>query len=86
MITQYPPVTVPQTEVHVLKAIAETGVETTQATIQLTKEAAERGVDAVLVKNPFYYKSQMTFDVYGHLFPRGNDAVEMLRADKKLFG
>jgi integrase len=29
---------------------------------------------------------QMTFDVYGHLFPRGNDATEMLRADKQLFG
>src|SRR5215813_6802631 len=43
---------------------AGTGVETTKATIQLTKEAADRGVDAVLVKNPFYYKSQMTFDVY----------------------
>src|SRR5205823_7182033 len=32
--------------------------------IELTKQAAERGVDAVLVKNPFYFKSQMTFDVY----------------------
>ena len=44
--------------------LAGTGVESTQATIQLTREAADRGVDAVLVKNPFYYKSQMTFDVY----------------------
>ena len=44
--------------------LAGTGVESTEATIRLTKEAAERGVDAVLVKNPFYYKSQMTFDVY----------------------
>jgi len=44
--------------------LAGTGVESTQATIQLTKEAADRGVDAVLVKNPFYFKSQMTFDVY----------------------
>jgi 4-hydroxy-2-oxoglutarate aldolase len=44
--------------------LAGTGVESTQATIQLTKEAADRGVDGVLVKNPFYYKSQMTFDVY----------------------
>src|SRR5438094_7170087 len=43
---------------------AGTGLESTQATIQLTKEAADHGVDAVLVKNPFYYKSQMTFDVY----------------------
>src|SRR3954470_11796747 len=41
-----------------------TGVESTQATITLTKEAADRGADAVLVKNPFYFKNQMTFDVY----------------------
>jgi len=44
--------------------LAGTGVESTGATIELTKQAAERGVDAVLVKNPFYFKSQMTFDVY----------------------
>jgi 4-hydroxy-2-oxoglutarate aldolase len=44
--------------------LAGTGVESTQGTITLTKEAAERGADAVLVKNPFYFKSQMTFDVY----------------------
>jgi 4-hydroxy-2-oxoglutarate aldolase len=44
--------------------LAGTGVESTHGTIELTKEAAERGVDAVLVKNPFYFKSQMTFDVY----------------------
>jgi 4-hydroxy-2-oxoglutarate aldolase len=44
--------------------LAGTGLESTRATIELTKEAANRGVDAVLVKNPFYFKSQMTFDVY----------------------
>src|SRR5438093_8705457 len=44
--------------------LAGTGVESTQATITLTKEAADRGVDAVLVKNPFYFKSQMTDEVY----------------------
>jgi len=44
--------------------LAGTGCESTPATIQLTKEAADRGVDAVLVKNPFYYKGQMSFDVY----------------------
>ena len=44
--------------------LAGTGLESTQATIELTREAADRGVDAVLVKNPFYFKSQMTFDVY----------------------
>lgn len=41
-----------------------TGAESTRATIELTKEAADRGADAVLVKNPFYYKSQMSFEVY----------------------
>src|SRR5438093_10818775 len=44
--------------------LAGTGVESTRATIELTKEAADRGGEAVLVKNPFYFKSQMTFDVY----------------------
>jgi 4-hydroxy-2-oxoglutarate aldolase len=44
--------------------LAGTGLESTQGTINLTKEAADRGVDAVLVKNPFYFKNQMTFDVY----------------------
>ncbi|MBI4471455.1 MAG: dihydrodipicolinate synthase family protein [Acidobacteria bacterium] len=44
--------------------LAGAGVETTQKTIELTKEAADLGVDGVLVKNPFYYKSAMTFDVY----------------------
>src|SRR5436190_15498260 len=44
--------------------LAGTDVESTQATISLTKEAADRGADGVLVKNPFYFKSQMTFDVY----------------------
>jgi len=44
--------------------LAGTGVESTQGTIQLTQEAADRGADAVLVKNPFYFKGQMTFDAY----------------------
>jgi len=44
--------------------LAGTGVESTQGTITLTKEAAGLGADAVLVKNPFYFKSQMTFEVY----------------------
>jgi 4-hydroxy-2-oxoglutarate aldolase len=44
--------------------LAGTGQESTRATIELTREMADLGVDGVLVKNPFYYKSQMTFDVY----------------------
>ena len=50
--------------------LAGTGLESTRATIELTKEAADRGVDAVLVKNPFYFKSQMTFDVTWRTTPR----------------
>ena len=44
--------------------LAGTGLESTQATIELTKQAGGFGVDAVLVKNPVYFKTQMTFDVY----------------------
>ncbi len=44
--------------------LAGTGVESTRATIELTREAAARGVDAVLVKNPFYFKPMMTAEVY----------------------
>ena len=44
--------------------LAGTGLESTQATVELTKDAADRGVDAVLIKNPFYFKNQMTFEVY----------------------
>jgi len=44
--------------------LAGTGLESTRATIQLSREAADRGVDGVLIKNPFYYKSRMTSEVY----------------------
>ena len=44
--------------------LAGTGLESTRATIDLTRQAADRGVDGVLVKNPFYFKAQMSFDVY----------------------
>ena len=44
--------------------LAGTGVESTEATIRLTREAADLGVDGVLVKNPFYFKRGMTSDVY----------------------
>jgi 4-hydroxy-2-oxoglutarate aldolase len=44
--------------------LAGTGVESTQGTIRLTREAADRGADAVLVKNPFYFRPQMTPDLY----------------------
>jgi 4-hydroxy-2-oxoglutarate aldolase len=37
-----------------------TGLESTRATIALTRRAAERGADAVLVLSPSYYKQRMT--------------------------
>ncbi len=40
--------------------IAGTGAESTRQTIQLTKGAAARGADAVLVRPPSYYKGAMT--------------------------
>ena len=39
--------------------LAGTGCESTRETIQLTREAAKAGADAVLVLNPSYYKGQM---------------------------
>jgi len=44
--------------------LAGTGVDTTVGTIRLCKEAADRGVDAVLVKTPFFYKPSMTHDAF----------------------
>jgi 4-hydroxy-2-oxoglutarate aldolase len=40
-----------------------TGLESTRATIDLTKKAADRGADFVLVLTPHYYRSQMTVEV-----------------------
>jgi dihydrodipicolinate synthase/N-acetylneuraminate lyase len=37
-----------------------TGLESTRATIALTRKVADLGADAVLVLTPHYYKSQMT--------------------------
>ena len=37
-----------------------TGLETTRATIALTRKAADLGADAALVLTPHYYKSRMT--------------------------
>jgi 4-hydroxy-2-oxoglutarate aldolase len=40
--------------------IAGTGMQSTEATIRLTREAAAVGADFALVLPPFYYKGQMT--------------------------
>jgi 4-hydroxy-2-oxoglutarate aldolase len=39
-----------------------TGMESTRATIALTREAADLGADAVLVLTPHYYKARMTVE------------------------
>jgi 4-hydroxy-2-oxoglutarate aldolase len=44
--------------------IAGTGRESTRATIAATKRAAALGADAVLVRTPGFFKSQMTNDVF----------------------
>ncbi len=54
--------------------LAGTGEESTIATIELTKKAADLGVDGVLVKNPCYYKGMMSFDVYFAHFTAVADA------------
>ncbi len=45
------------------KLLVGTGLESTQATIELTKKAADAGADAALVLTPSYYKAQMSLDV-----------------------
>jgi 4-hydroxy-2-oxoglutarate aldolase len=44
--------------------IVGTGRESTQAAIKATRRAAEHGADAVLVRTPGFFKSQMTNDVF----------------------
>ena len=44
--------------------IAGTGRESTKATIAASRRAAAAGVDAVLVRTPSFFKSQMTSDVF----------------------
>jgi 4-hydroxy-2-oxoglutarate aldolase len=44
--------------------LAGTGRESTQATIAASRRAAALGADAVLVRTPGFFKSQMTSDVF----------------------
>jgi 4-hydroxy-2-oxoglutarate aldolase len=44
--------------------IVGTGRESTQATIKASKRAAEHGAEAVLVRTPGFFKSQMTHDAF----------------------
>lgn len=51
-----------------------TGRESTRATIKATVRAASLGADAVLVRTPSYFKSQMTADALGAHFRAVADA------------
>jgi 4-hydroxy-2-oxoglutarate aldolase len=55
--------------------IAGTGRESTKATIRATARAAAAGVDAVLVRTPSFFKSQMTADVFVRHFTEVADAA-----------
>jgi 4-hydroxy-2-oxoglutarate aldolase len=44
--------------------IVGTGRESTQAAVRATKRAAEHGADAVLVRTPGFFKTQMTSDAF----------------------
>ena len=51
-----------------------TGLESTRATVALTRKAADRGADAVLVLTPCYYKSRMTAEALQRHFEAVADA------------
>ena len=55
--------------------IVGTGEQTTEATIALSKEAATRGADGVLVLSPFYYKGAMKPEVLKRHYLETADAV-----------
>jgi 4-hydroxy-2-oxoglutarate aldolase len=54
--------------------IAGTGRESTKATIAATARAAAAGIDAVLVRTPSFFKSQMTTDVFVRHYAEVADA------------
>jgi len=54
--------------------IAGTGVETTEETITLSREAGVRGAQALLVQSPYFFKPQMSHDVLGAHFTAVADA------------
>ncbi len=51
-----------------------TGLESTRATVALTRKAADRGADAVLVLTPCYYKARMTVEALQRHFEAVADA------------
>jgi 4-hydroxy-2-oxoglutarate aldolase len=54
--------------------IAGTGRESTRATIAATQRAAALGADAVLVRTPSFFKTQMTSDVFVRHYSEVADA------------
>lgn len=54
--------------------IAGTGRESTRATIAATKRAAAVGVDAVMVRTPSFFKTQMTTEVFVRHYTEVADA------------
>jgi 4-hydroxy-2-oxoglutarate aldolase len=54
--------------------IAGTGRESTKGTIAATRRAAAMGVDAVLVRTPSFFKSQMTSDIFVRHYTEVADA------------
>jgi 4-hydroxy-2-oxoglutarate aldolase len=55
--------------------IIGTGRESTRATIRATRRAAELGADAVLVRTPGFFKSQMTADAFVRHYTAVADAA-----------
>ena len=59
---------------HGRTVLAGTGLESTAATIALTRKAADLGADAALVLTPHYYKAQMRTEVLKRHFEAVADA------------
>jgi 4-hydroxy-2-oxoglutarate aldolase len=55
--------------------IAGTGLESTRATIELTRKAADLGADAALVLTPHYFKARMTDEALRRHFVAVADAA-----------
>lgn len=55
-----------------------TGLESTRATIDLTRKAADLGADGALVLTPSYYKAQMTVEALRRHFEAVADASPVL--------
>ena len=66
--------------------IVGTGRESTQAAIRASKRAAEHGADAVLVRTPGFFKTQMTTDAFVRHYTRGRRRLAGSRPALQLHG